>query len=102
MGLPAQSLLIDRSQGREVLLKSPGGRLIQDGLLPTQPTNDPVTGVIADPGEVQTALLAQFARATLRLSPRLATVDLDHLPPAEESLNGLEHLVVGSDRLAAA
>src|SRR5262249_44407640 len=102
MSLPVRSLLIDRSQGREVLLKGPDGRLIHDGLLPSQPNNDPVTGLLADADDAQTAVLAQVARAANRLSPRLASIDLDRLPPAEERLHGLDPLVAGSDRLAAA
>src|SRR5262249_25611651 len=64
--------------------------------------NDPLTALIADADDAQTAVLAQSARAAQRLSPRLASLDLDDLPPAEQSLHGLDHLVVGSDRLAAA
>lgn len=102
MSLPVQSLLIDRSRGPEVLLSSPGGALIHDELLPSQPNNDPVTGVIADPDDTQTAVLAQVARAVLRLSGRLPSLDLERLPPTEQSLDALDHVVVGSDRLAEA
>jgi hypothetical protein len=102
LSLPFQTLLIDRTRGTEVLLKDAGGALIHDGLLLSQPGDEPVTGVIAEANDEQTAVLAQVARAAQKLSRRVSTVDLERLPPAAESLGALDHIVIASDRLADA
>src|SRR5262249_5940359 len=48
LGWPIKSVLIDRSDDREVLLRSAGGTLVEDGILPALPNKEPVTGVLAD------------------------------------------------------
>jgi hypothetical protein len=99
--MPVQSLLIDRARGSEVLLGQQGDTLVFEGLLPSKSDNGPVTGIIIDPEDKETIRLVQLARVTFRRTPRLSRLDTDALPPTRESLDGLDQLVVASDRPAA-
>jgi hypothetical protein len=100
--MTVESRLIDRSQGNEHLLAKPGGgTLVHEGLLPAKSDKGPVTGLIADPNDPEAAWLVQVARMAFYRSARLARLDGDALPPTAESLDGLDQLVVASDRPAA-
>src|SRR5438445_2249550 len=80
--LEVKSVLIDRSGTREILLRdTAGGGLINEGLLPSQQGNEPVTGLIADPEDPLAWVLAQAALAALDRSPRLVRLDAGALAP---------------------
>jgi hypothetical protein len=99
LALPTKSLLIDRTHGGETLLGERGGPLIHEGLLPAQPDTGPITGILTDPADTDGALLPQVARVAVNLSPRLARLDANTLPPVATAFQALDQLVVSSDRL---
>lgn len=106
--LKVESLLIDRtaqSGGNEVLLPNPQGTMTHGGLVPAPLRKDPVTGLIAD--DLQARLPAMVARVARKLVPGVLRLygpslltTVESLPTVE-SLQGLDQLIVSSDRPAA-
>jgi hypothetical protein len=110
-----KSLLYDRTGGREVLLRSPEGPPLYSHMVRFR-RKEPATVVLLDadvadgsreqpsPGERARAedvreLVRAFRHHAL-LSDRVNAVPQRFLPPAAEALDGVDHVVLGTDRLA--
>ena len=97
------SLLIDRSSGSEVLLKTEAEQLRHDRtLLLTQPSR--ITGVVYDGnGDVdvlkEVMNLVVACRVTQVLTNKVTMLADDFLPSDENSLRYLDHLVIADNRL---
>jgi len=100
-----RSLLYRRTGTSDVLLSRPAEVREHSRLLPIHHERS-TTGVICDAGPDADAvdLEADLAVAAFRLSgdlpPHVASMYGDFLPPLEECLQSLDHLVLSSDRLA--
>jgi hypothetical protein len=110
-----KSLLYDRTGGREHLLRSPEGPPLHSELVRfsrreqgtavlldvdladgSQPPPSPRDEARAE--EVRD--LVRVFRHRLGLSPRFSSVKQRFLPPAPEAFDGIDHFVLGSDRVA--
>ena len=94
-----QSLFLDRTGNSEVLIKSNSGQMLGDATLSTM-FERPVTGLMDDIGDELGGDVVMAMRLARNLSRRLATLTGDFAPASQESLEGLDHLVLMSDRLA--
>jgi len=93
-----KTILFDTSRPEAVLIKSASGEVLGDALLPTQ-TESVITGVIMDGRDIDPAIVAM--RRNRGLSRRFAILSDESAPPIVEGLQGLDELVLMSDRPAA-
>jgi len=91
-----KSLLFDRSGPTEKLLRSRSEPVVESGLLSIDHSRA-ITGVIADDEATEEAVAAM--RLNVELPPAFSILEEDFLPPVVESLEGLDQLVLASDRL---
>lgn len=83
----------------EPLLVDDSGLVVQEILLPLQ-VKRPTTGIIADANDEESIAAVVAMRLDRGLIPRRLVQLGDPLPPTREALDGLDQLVVMSDRLA--
>jgi hypothetical protein len=109
-----RSLLYDRTEGRERLLKSPEGQATRSDLVRFE-RREPSTAVmldgdVSDGSQVPPPADAQARADDLRdlvrvwrnrwgLSATVHSVKQRFLPPIPEALDGIDHFVLGSDRI---
>lgn len=99
-------LLFDRSGAKEVLLRSPFEQVASSRPLSVHHSRA-ITGVVfggsAKEDPLDDAVLDTIAamRVSSSLSPLVAILHEDFLPPVFESLDGLDQLVLAGDRLAS-
>ncbi|MES2792435.1 MAG: hypothetical protein V4719_22650 [Planctomycetota bacterium] len=94
-----QTLLLDRTGKNEVLVKSSTGQMLGDATLSTMHER-PLTAVIDD-GEDEDGNHAVVAMRLIRnYTRRVSRFSGDFMAPSLENLQGLNHLVLMSDRLA--
>ncbi|MDB5337753.1 MAG: hypothetical protein JWN70_3372, partial [Planctomycetaceae bacterium] len=94
-----QTLLLDRTGKDEVLIKSPTGEMLGDARLSVM-AERPVTAIMDDPGDELGGDTVMAMRLSRNLTRRIATFTGDFAPANQQSLQGLDHLVLMSDRLA--
>jgi len=100
-----KSLLFDRSGPKEVLIRSRSGPMVESAFLPVY-DSPAVTGVVYDSGadeesdDVAIETVAA-ARVSAGFSPVVSLLYQEFLPPVVESLQGLDQLVLASDRVAS-
>ncbi len=102
------SLLFDLSAGKEVLVRDRSERVLESGLVPIHHSRM-ITAVVSDSGadgEAQATDKAVFemvaaARQSAGYSDAYADLFEDFFPPIVASLDGLDQLVLASDRLAS-
>ena len=96
---PTRSLLELDANGRRVLVETRTGEMLHAGLLPMA-VGLPVTGVVFDTQERDARTTIMAARAGAGLDIRIAALQSKPLPVTAEMLDGLDQLVIGSDRFA--
>ncbi len=103
-----KSLLFDRSGPTEEFVRNRSETVLRSRLLPIHHSR-PTTAVVTDRGaddpakasEDDAALeVVSVSRRSAGLSPAVVDLYEDFLPPIEESLDGLDQLVLASDHLA--
>ncbi|MFH1920342.1 MAG: hypothetical protein ABIP48_10720 [Planctomycetota bacterium] len=96
-------LLFDRSGPREVPIRGRSGPILESGLTSIDQSRA-ITAVISDRGADEEAELGEAVsamRVAGGLPPVFAGLYDDFLPPVVETLEGLDHLVLASDRPAS-
>ncbi len=94
-----QTLLLDRTGKEEVLIKSPTGEMLGDARLSVGAERQ-VTAIMDDPGDELGGDTVMAMRLSRNLTRRISTFVGDFAPANQQSLQGLDHLVLMSDRLA--
>jgi hypothetical protein len=96
--LTTRCLLTDLSDGS--LIKSPVGQIFHEGMLPLTQQR-PVTGVISEGDGLEEGDAIAAARMSAQMEPLVPEVGSSTLPPSMELLEGLDQLVLCSNRLAS-
>ena len=94
--LPVRSLLVDESQGSDVLIKSPGGQIYHTGILPIN-RHRLVTGTLLDAMDDEPRWAVATMRDILGLEGHVAGMGIDPLPVNVEFMRALDQLAVSSD-----
>ena len=93
------TILLDRTTPNEVLIRGVNGQMLGDATL-SAGFERPVTGIIDDIGDEWGGQAVMAMRLARNLSKRMAAFGGDFTPASQESLQGLDHLALLSDRLA--
>ena len=88
------------SGGKETVIRSSSGQVLGDALLPVM-NELPTIGVISDEGDDDSIAAVTAMRLERGMTRNVAMLDAASLPPTIEGLEGLDLLVLMSDRPAA-
>lgn len=104
--LNIQSLIVDSTEGSDVLVKNRSGQLMHDGalLVTHTPRNTAVIGKVGDAGAKVTPPqevtdLIEAGRVNQTLPRHLATLIDTFLPADESGWNCFDHVVIAEDRI---
>jgi len=96
-----RALLFDRTGGADALVLRTGeGEKIRSRPVPFRALT-PTTALFADEAHADAAAFVKLVRKTAALTEELATPTDGPLPPTPEAFEGVDHVVVAGNRLAA-